>query len=152
MEKLGNIFITGTPATGKTTLCRKISQLMNYVHINLSEVIKANRLYESYDSRYESYIIDEILVRYKYFDLDYSGLSWLRFCKVRLVFVCFRSSDEYGNFGPTTTENIQSEIFQTILDEANEHFGNDKVIELQNNNDKDLERNIELIIQKIRLK
>lgn len=54
-----NVLITGTPGTGKTTLSLKIADRTKMTHVNVSDLVKSERLYETFDRKFESYLIDE---------------------------------------------------------------------------------------------
>lgn len=56
--KKNSIVVTGTPGTGKTTLCRKISEVKGWVHIDLGEFVVTNGLYIGYDRKRGSYVVD----------------------------------------------------------------------------------------------
>lgn len=53
-----SIVVTGTPGTGKTTLCRKVSEIMGWVHMDLGEFVIRKRLHLGYDRSRMSYIVD----------------------------------------------------------------------------------------------
>jgi adenylate kinase len=48
-HKVPNILITGTPGTGKTTLCQLLNESLNFSYLNLGKIIKDNKLYEEWD-------------------------------------------------------------------------------------------------------
>jgi len=52
------ISITGTPCTGKTTIAKKLSKELNYLHLEINEVIKENGLHNGYDKKRQCYIVD----------------------------------------------------------------------------------------------
>jgi len=52
------IAITGTPGTGKTSLSKKLAKKLGYELIELNEVIKKKKLYDSYDRSRKSYVVD----------------------------------------------------------------------------------------------
>ena len=58
------------------------------------------------------------------------------------MYVCCR-----GYAGKKLSDNIQCEIFQTILEEARESYSDSVVHELTSNLPEDLERNIDAICQ-----
>lgn len=62
--------------------------------------------------------------------------------RVVVVVVVFRGYD-----GKKLEDNVQCEIFQTILEEARESYAHHIVHELGSNMPEDLERNIEAISQ-----
>lgn len=52
------ICVTGTPGTGKTTLAKKLAQKLNYHYLDISQIISKNKLYESYDKKRKTKIVD----------------------------------------------------------------------------------------------
>ena len=55
-----NILVTGTPCTGKTTLCKKLQEKRPALNwINVGEFAKANNCLGDWDSQYECHDIDE---------------------------------------------------------------------------------------------
>lgn len=58
-NKKPNILITGTPGTGKSTLCEIISSITGMNYINIGDLVKKKKLYEGYDQEYDSWILDE---------------------------------------------------------------------------------------------
>ena len=59
------IVITGTPGTGKSTHAELLAaeSPVPLQHINVSEFVKENELYENFDPEWDSYIVDEDKVR-----------------------------------------------------------------------------------------
>ncbi|HOI18686.1 MAG TPA: adenylate kinase family protein [Candidatus Woesearchaeota archaeon] len=53
------IAITGTPGTGKTRVSEILSKKMKANVINVSDFVKKRRLYEQYDRKLRTYIVDE---------------------------------------------------------------------------------------------
>lgn len=53
------ILITGTPGVGKSTLAKRIAETLGITHIDVTDYIKMNKLYESYDNELCTYIFDE---------------------------------------------------------------------------------------------
>ena len=52
------IIVTGCPATGKTTIAKKISKEKNLKYTDVNNLIKENRLYSYYDKKDKSYVVD----------------------------------------------------------------------------------------------
>lgn len=52
------IAITGTPGTGKSVLSKKLAKKLDYELIELNEIIKKNKIYESYDRKRKTFVVD----------------------------------------------------------------------------------------------
>src|SRR3989344_5502388 len=52
------IIVTGNPATGKTTIAKKIAKQKNLKYIDVNELIKENKLYSYYNEKDKSYVVD----------------------------------------------------------------------------------------------
>jgi len=50
------IIISGTPATGKSTLAKLLSKKLNFYHLNLKPLLK--KISEGYDRKKQCYVID----------------------------------------------------------------------------------------------
>ena len=55
------IAITGTPGTGKSTLAKKLSLLLDYTYLNGLELVKTAKLAEKHDKRRNTAIVDPSL-------------------------------------------------------------------------------------------
>ncbi|KAM0684738.1 factor activating pos9 [Mitosporidium daphniae] len=136
-RSLPNILITGTPGTGKTTLCELVSS-GDYNHINVSEEIKRNKWYSSYDEEMDSLIFSDSKVRKGLSKMISSGGNLIDFHSVAniipsslidLVVVLSTNNtvlyDRLANrkYSPQKIrENIECEIMQVLLEEAHEAF------------------------------
>nr|KYP48172.1 putative adenylate kinase isoenzyme 6 [Cajanus cajan] len=56
------ILVTGTPGTGKTTVCTALAEATQLHHINVGELVKENNLRDSWDDELDCYVINEDLV------------------------------------------------------------------------------------------
>jgi len=54
-----NILITGTPGTGKTTLCERLATLTGFTHLNVTEIAKSKGYVEEYDAELDTFVLDE---------------------------------------------------------------------------------------------
>ena len=59
------IIVTGTPGTGKTTVSKWLSQKLKIPYLNVKKLIVKNKLYEKYDKKTSSYIVDTKLLNNK---------------------------------------------------------------------------------------
>lgn len=166
-----NILIAGTPGTGKSSLVQElmsshdISQHIH--HIDVSEYVKEHSLHEGLDGELDSYVIDddalidhlkENVVKpriknggiiFDYHDSDFIPPEW-----IDRVYVLRTDNtklyDRLKSRGYNETKlrnNLEAEIFQTILDQAKDAFTD--VVELQSNTKEDLASNTDLIRQYI---
>lgn len=53
------ICVTGTPGTGKTTYSKKLAKKLKYKYVDVSKIIKEEKLYEEYDRKNKEYVVDE---------------------------------------------------------------------------------------------
>ncbi len=52
------IIVTGSVATGKTTLAKTLSKKLNYNYVDLQGLIKKHKLFDSYDKKRKSKVVD----------------------------------------------------------------------------------------------
>jgi adenylate kinase len=52
------IIVTGTPGTGKTFVAKKIAAKHKFLHIDVTDLIKSNKLSDGYDKKHQSLIVD----------------------------------------------------------------------------------------------
>ena len=52
------IAITGTPGTGKTTVARRMSKEKGCKYVDVTKLVKENKLYDSYDRKKKAYDVD----------------------------------------------------------------------------------------------
>ncbi|XP_076331747.1 adenylate kinase isoenzyme 6 [Tachypleus tridentatus] len=159
-RSLPNVLVTGTPGTGKSTLCSEISQVCGLEWLNIGEIAKTGQMYDGYDEVLECPIIDEDQMVDELEDkmadggmiIDYHGCDFFPQRWFDVVFVLRTNNTilydrlaSRGYQGHKLESNVQCEIFQTLLDEAKESYDTQIVHELQSNTPDDLEDNIEKI-------
>ncbi len=135
------IAVTGTPGTGKSTIAKRLSLLLGYAYLNGSELVKSSKLAEKYDKRRKTAVVDPSLFTHavlKVRDVEAkrgskglivdSHLS--HFLPSKDVSACIvltcslpelamrLSKRGYGR--AKIRENLDAEIFDTILVEAKE--------------------------------
>lgn len=63
VRKFPNVLVTGTPGTGKTTMCEVVAERTGVKHVNVGDLVKSQQLHEGWDPKAEAYIVDEDKVR-----------------------------------------------------------------------------------------
>ena len=58
-----NVLVTGTPGTGKTTLCEQVAGATGLKHVNVGDLVKAQQLHTGWDEEFECLVMDEDKVR-----------------------------------------------------------------------------------------
>ncbi|BES97745.1 unnamed protein product [Nesidiocoris tenuis] len=164
MSLLNNILITGTPCSGKSTVAKKVAEISGWEWINISDVAKRENLIESFDETLNCPVIDEDevvdfleprMMKGKCI-IEYHGCGFFPEDWFRSIFV-LRTETSYlydrlvarGYSGRKLNDNMECEIFQVILEEANDTFDSSIIQELQNNIDEDLDKNVQLIASKL---
>uniref|UniRef100_A0A915M977 Adenylate kinase isoenzyme 6 homolog n=2 Tax=Meloidogyne incognita group TaxID=654580 RepID=A0A915M977_MELJA len=154
-----NILITGTPATGKTTLAKKVAENLPLNFIDIGTTIKNGNFFDGYDKRLETHILDEdkLLDHLQErldseeggYILDYhsSELFPKRWFDFIFVLRCdtqqlFDRLTDRGYSDIKRRENIECEIFGTIAEETRESYDKDIIFELNNTEKEDLGKNI----------
>ncbi|XP_046358973.2 adenylate kinase isoenzyme 6-like [Haliotis rufescens] len=155
-----NILITGTPGTGKTTLGSEVSQRVGFNYINVGDVAKQHDLYDGWDDKYQCPVLDEDRVIDELEEVmssgrnvvDYHGCDFFPERWFDIVIVLRTNNHELyerlekrGYSGKKLEENIQCEIFQTILDEAREAYKPEIVHEVPSNTPDEMEDNLDKI-------
>ena len=171
--KSPNLLVTGTPGTGKSSICSKLLEQLKdrYVLLNVGDYAKQHQLLEERDEERDCDVLDEealiahlqeyINKEAKSIIFDYHGCDLFPAEWFQAVFVLRTSNDElYRRLEARSysesklKENVECEIFQVILDEAREAFEEDemKIVELENNTEQDQVRNVEAILDWIKSK
>ena len=52
------IIVTGTPATGKTNMSKKLSLSLGYEYIDVNKLVKKHHIYDSIDKKRDSLVVD----------------------------------------------------------------------------------------------
>jgi len=155
-----NILITGTPGTGKTTLGQEAASRLGLTFLNVGVIAKENDFHDGYDDERQCHILDEDRVVDEldpqliqggcildHHSCDYWPQRWFD-----LVLVLRANTDvlfdrlklrAYSE--SKIQENVQCEIFQTILEEAQESYSAEIVQELTSNTPEEMEANLERI-------
>ncbi|XP_065060287.1 adenylate kinase isoenzyme 6-like [Rhopilema esculentum] len=161
-----NILITGTPGTGKTLLAKELADRTGMKFINVGELAEKEQLYDGWDEELQCHILDEDRVVDEIdgyiseggYIIDYHGCDYFPERWFEIVFVLrtdntvlYDRLQKRGYSQKKLTENIECEIFQTILEEAKDSYKPEIVHELKSNTPEDFEENLNQIEQWISL-
>lgn len=83
-----NILITGTPGTGKTTMCTALAEATQLRHINIGDLVREKNLHDGWDAELECHVINE--------DLVMQSRSFF-FCSSTVVMNCLLRIVGFGN-------------------------------------------------------
>ncbi|UJR31846.1 hypothetical protein I4U23_019322 [Adineta vaga] len=164
-KQLPNIVICGTPGVGKSRLCQELcSANKSLKYLNINDIAKEQKFIFGYDTENECQILDDDAfhdyLEEEYFQqetppsgliIDYHSAGIIpESDHIHAVFVIRCCNDKLydrlkqRNYSDKKIEqNIQSEIFQVCLDEANETFDQSIVHELTNETEDDFKKNVE---------
>lgn len=130
------IIFSGTPGTGKTTVSKALAKKIRYTYLDVSQLIKKNKIADSYDKKRKCYVVDikkinNLLIKKikenknliidshlshylpkKYVDFCIITKSNIKELKKRL------NKRKYSK--PKVRENLDAEIFDICLNEARE--------------------------------
>jgi len=142
------ILITGTPAVGKTAISHLLASKLDAVHVNLTELVKRERLTSGIDKVRKTLIADtdrvskrvQEIVKSSQRDIIIDGhyaVDVVPAKDVHIVFVLRRDPDELKSLMENRGfkerklwENLAAEILDVCLWEAVSACGHDKVCEV----------------------
>jgi len=162
-NKLPVIVITGTPGTGKSTHAEVLvsSSPVPLRHINVGDLVKEKSLHNGYDEEWQSYIVDEDKVVDELEPLIEEGgliLDWHtcdvfpeRWVDLVVVLRCnhtllWERLEKRGYPLKKIQENNESEIMQTVLEDAREAYAAEIVVELESESVEHMEQNVARIV------
>lgn len=135
---------------------------MQLNYLNVGDIAQQNDCYDGWDAEFQCNVLDEDKLIDELEDamgnggnlVDYHGCEFFPERWFDIVFVLRTSNDvlyprleQKGYSGKKLEDNIQCEIFQTILDEAKDSYKKEIVHELPSNTPDDMEDNIEKITE-----
>lgn len=131
------IAVTGTPGTGKTYIARRLSLLLDYTYLNGSRLVKTANLIEFIDKKRRTSVVDPSKFSRAVLKVSHNSPKPLivdshlsHFLPSKSVALCIVLSCNLktlekrlikkGFNKPKIRENLDAEIFDTILTEATE--------------------------------
>ncbi|XP_055912325.1 adenylate kinase isoenzyme 6 homolog [Eupeodes corollae] len=159
-ETKPNILITGTPGVGKSHLCAKISEKLNFKWWDCSKIAKEKNFVEEHDDEYDCPILDEDKLL-DYLEpkmeqggniVEYHGCEFFpeRWFQAVFVVTCnnttlFDRLKDRGYNEKKLKSNLECEIFKLIEEEAKASYSEDIVFELKGDTAQDAENSIKTI-------
>ncbi|XP_021773812.1 adenylate kinase isoenzyme 6 homolog [Chenopodium quinoa] len=152
-----NLLITGTPGTGKTTMSSALAEATQLRHVNIGDLVKEKNLHDGWDEEFECHVINEDLVCDELEDMmeeggvivDYHGCEFFPerwFDRVVVLqtenSILYDRLSKRGYTGSKLTNNIECEIFQTLLEEAKDSYQEDVVVAMKSDSIDDIEKNV----------
>lgn len=138
------VVVTGTPGTGKTKVAKALAKKYKLKYIDLSKVIKEKKLYESYDRKLKTYIVDIKKIKKLLTDIakedniiidshlaHYSNKKYVGLCIVTKcdISVLKKRLEKRKYPKAKIRENLDAEIFDVCLIEAREQKHKIKIID-----------------------
>lgn len=164
-RKSPNILITGTPGTGKSQLSEVLSQKLNMRWLDVSGVAARFDCLEEYDPIYDTGILNEdklidvmeIMVAKGGNIVDYHSVEFFPERWFDAVFVLRAHSivlydrlTSRGYSGRKLRDNMDCEVFQTVLEEAMASYKKEIIHELMSNDRKQMVENVHMICEWVR--
>lgn len=155
-----NILVTGTPGTGKTSMCSLLTDSTTLRHINVGDLVKQKHLHDGWDPDLQCYVLNEDLLCDELEDLmkdggnivDYHGCELFpeRWFDLVVVLqtdnsILYDRLTNRGYMGQKLQSNMECEIFQVLLEEAEENYSHDIVMPLTSNTIEDMSNNVEVL-------
>ncbi|CAK4660891.1 hypothetical protein LEN26_014439 [Aphanomyces euteiches] len=162
-RRLPNILVTGTPGTGKTTMSQLLAERTSLRYVNVGDLVKERDLHSGRDDEFDCFLLDEDKVVDEMDDMmssedggvivdfhtcDFFPERWFDLVVVLRTdnTTLFDRLTQRGYNAKKVTENVECEIMQVVLQEAQESYVAEIVQELPSVTVQDMENNIERIV------
>lgn len=139
------IVVSGTPGTGKTKVAKELAKKKGHKYIDVNKLIKEHKLYDSYDRKRKTYVVDvarlnkcliALIKKSKkslvidshlahHLPKKYVDLCIITKCDLKNL---KRRLERRGYSKVKIRENLDSEIFDVCLNEAKEFGHRIKII------------------------
>ncbi|CAH0474532.1 unnamed protein product [Peronospora belbahrii] len=162
MTRAPNILVTGTPGTGKTSMCQQLAERSQYLsHVNVGDLVKERGLHSGRDEEFDCFVQDEDKVCDEMEDLmaeggklvdfhtcDFFPERWFDLVVVLRVdnTTLFDRLQKRGYSDKKIAENVECEIMEVVLQEARESYAMEIVQELSSRTVEDMNSNIERVL------
>ncbi|KAG7383872.1 hypothetical protein PHYPSEUDO_003229 [Phytophthora pseudosyringae] len=148
MTRGPNILVTGTPGTGKTSMCQQLA-------------VKERGLHNGRDEEFDCFVLDEDKVCDEMEDMmteggkvvdfhtcDFFPERWFDLVVVLRAdnTTLFDRLQKRGYSEKKVAENVECEIMEVVLQEARESYAPEVVQELPSRTVEDMESNIERVL------
>ena len=163
-----NILITGTPGTGKTTMASMAaSQLDGFTHVNIGDIVKANKFFTKYDEVMDTHVIEDDdedrLIDYlepimmqggvivDYHSSELFPERWFALVVVlhTTTEVLFDRLSARNYSAAKREENMDAEISMVCEEEVRESYKDDIIIIRDNNTNEDMDATIDFIADRL---
>jgi len=149
------ILISGTPGVGKTEISKILSLKFNFLYFSVSKFILENKLYTSYDSKRETYNIDDSVIQKINDQINKMDNVIIETIYPSLIdnadkiivlrknpFVLYKDLKDRNWGDLKIAENVEAEILGVIAQEAREWFKNICEIDVTNKSREEVVKNI----------
>eukprot|EP00245_Coleochaete_scutata_P006543 TRINITY_DN21019_c0_g1_i1.p1 TRINITY_DN21019_c0_g1~~TRINITY_DN21019_c0_g1_i1.p1 ORF type:complete len:195 (+),score=37.65 TRINITY_DN21019_c0_g1_i1:38-586(+) len=155
-----NVLVTGTPGTGKTSLCSLLASSTGLSCVNIGDLVREKELHSGWDEEYGCHILDEDKLCDELEDrmveggniIDYHSCDFFpeRWFDAVVVLqtdnsLLYDRLSNRGYTGKKLSDNIECEIMQVLAEEARENYKAEIIQCMENNTIEDLERNADVI-------
>ncbi len=160
-----NVLVTGTPGTGKTSLCAILARELGLGHIGVGAFARERELVHGYDAEMDCHFLHEDAVLDALEPimsdggilLDHHSVDWFPERWIHCVIVLRTSTEtlhdrlsarKYSD--KKRDENMQAEIMQVVLDEARESYPKVPLLELMSDTLEQQQSNVAQIKRQLR--
>uniref|UniRef100_A0AAV1UMH0 Adenylate kinase isoenzyme 6 homolog n=1 Tax=Peronospora matthiolae TaxID=2874970 RepID=A0AAV1UMH0_9STRA len=162
MTRPPNILVTGTPGTGKTSMCQQLAERSRLLsHVNVGDLVKERGLHSGRDEEFDCFVLDEDKIVDEMEELmaeggkvvdfhtcDFFPERWFDLVVVLRVdnTTLFDRLQKRGYSDKKVAENVECEIMEVVMQEARESYAPEIVQELTSRTVEEMEGNIERVL------